>query len=195
MDLEQRLQQQFAEHIETVSESAAGMSGSLVDATRLMVEGLLQGSRIITCGNGGSATIAQHFTAKMVDRYQRERPGLPAFALGSSAATLTAISESRGFDRVFAQQLEALGQPGDTLLAISASGACENIAQVVQAAIERQMRIVLLLGGESAHVSAMLREQDVVIRVPGDDLARIHEVHLLAAHCLCDLIDTCLLGN
>jgi len=195
MDLEERLHLQFASHIETVSESAVRIADPLARAASTMVEGLLQGSRIITCGNGGSATIAQHFTAKMIDRYQRERPGLPALALGSTAATLTAIGESRGFDRIYAQQLEALGQPGDTLLAISASGTCENIALGLQAAIDRQMRVVLLSGGESTRLSAMLRDHDVEIRVPDDDVARVQEVHLLAVHCLCDLIDTCLLGS
>jgi len=194
MNLEDRLNQQFAAHIESVSESAFYLSAPLVRASEVMVEGLLQGSKIISCGNGGSASVAQHFTAKMLNRYQRERPGLPALALTGAGTTLTAISDAHGFEQVFAKQLEALGQPGDVLLAISTGGGCENIARGIQAARERQLRIILLSGGESP-LGEMLREQDVEIRVPSADSARIQEIHLLAIHCLCDLIDTCLLGG
>lgn len=194
MNLEQRLNQQFAAHIESVSESALYLSAPLIQASSVMVEGLLQGSKIISCGNGGSASVAQHFTAKMLNRYLRERSGLPAIALTGAGTTLTAIADTHGFEQVFAKQLEALGQPGDVLLAISTGGSCENIASGIQAARERQLRIILLSGGGSP-LGELLREQDVEIRVPSDDSARIQEIHLLAIHCLCDLIDTCLLGG
>lgn len=195
MDPEQRLQQHFASHMETVSEAAMRLTGPLVRSAGLMVDSLLQGGKIMACGNGGCAATAQHFVARLVDRYQRERPGLPAIALGSACATLTAIADERGFSQVFARQLGALGRPGDVLLAICANGGSENIAQGIREAIERDLKIVLLGGGGDDPLAGLLREQDVRIHAPGEDSARIQEIHLLGVHCLCDLIDTQLLGS
>ncbi len=195
MNLEQHIYQQFAAHIETVSEAAMPLSAPLARASELMVNSLLQGAKIIACGNGGAASSAQHFVAKMINRYQRERPGLPALALNAASAAMTAVADDLGYSQVFAKQLNALGHPGDVLLAISPSGTSDNMLLAVEAAMERQMHIVALTGHDGGHLAGRLREQDVEIRVPADDIARIQEVHLLCIHCLCNLIDTQLLGS
>lgn len=195
MDLEQRISLQFAAHMETVGEAAASMSLPLVRASERMVNGLLQGSKIITCGNGGNAALAQYFTARLVYPFQRERPGLPAICLSDMGATLGAFGKGQGFELAFAKQLEALGQPGDILLAITTSGDSTNIAEAFRAAAERQMQIVLLSGCGGGRLGGMLGEQDVPILVPSCDPARTQEIHLLGIHCLCDLIDTRLLGG
>ena len=195
MDLEQRLNQQFADHMETVSEAAMRLTAPIARASLMMVDSLLQGGKILSCGNGGAASASQHFVAKMVNRYERERPGLPAIALNSGGSTMTSVADELSYSQVFAKQLGALGQPGDVLLAISATGQSENIVLAVEAAIERQMSIVALTGCDGGRLTAKLREHDVEIRVPADNIARIQEVQLLAIHCLCDLIDTQLLGG
>ena len=180
--------------METVSEAAMHLTSPLVRSAAVMVDSLLQGGKILACGNGGCAVTAQYFVTRMIDRYQRERPGLPAIALGSVCATLSGIADERGLNQVFARQLGALGQPGDVLLAISTSGGSGNITEAIREAIERDLRIVLLSGGTDS-LADLLREQDVCIHAPGDDSARVQEIHLLGVHCLCDLIDTQLLGS
>jgi D-sedoheptulose 7-phosphate isomerase len=195
MDLEQRLNHQFATHMETVSEAATRLAPSLVRASRMMVDSLLQGGKALSCGNGGAAAASQHFVAKMVNRYERERPGLPAIALNGGSSTMTSVADELSYSQVFARQLGALGHPGDVLLAISATGQSENMALAAEAAIDRQMTIVALTGCDGGRLATKLREHDVEIRVPADNIARIQEVQLLAIHCLCDLIDTQLLGS
>lgn len=195
MDLEQRLNHQFATHMETVSEAAIRLAPSLVRASRMMVDSLLQGGKVLSCGNGGAAAASQHFVAKMVNRYERERPGLPAIALNGGSSTMTSVADELSYSQVFARQLGALGHPGDVLLAISATGQSENMALAVEAATDRQMTIVALTGCDGGRLAAKLQEHDVEIRVPADNIARIQEVQLLTIHCLCDLIDTQLLGS
>jgi D-sedoheptulose 7-phosphate isomerase len=195
MDLEQRLNHQFAAHMETVSEAAVRLAGPIERASRMMVESLLQGGKILSCGNGGAASASQHFVAKMLNRYERERPGLPAIALNAGSSTMTSVADELSYSQVFAKQLEALGQPGDVLLAISSTGQSENLVLAAESAVERQISIVALTGCDGGRIAARLREHDIEIRVPADNIARIQEVQLLSIHCLCDLIDTQLLGG
>ena len=195
MDLEQRVTHQFADHMEVISEAAIRLAKPLSRASRLIVDSLLQGGKVISCGNGGAASAAQHFAAKMINRYERERSGLPALALDTATATITSIADELSYSQVFAKQLNALGHPGDTLLAISARGKSDNMLLAVEAAIERQMHVVALTGFDGGPLATRLREQDVEIRVPADTTARTQETQLLGIHCLCDLIDIQLLGS
>ncbi len=149
---------------------------------------------MLACGNGGSAGDAQHFSSEMLNRFEHERPGLPAIALTTDTSTLTSIANDYAFDQVFAKQLRALGQPGDVLLAISTSGNSANVLAAAAAAHELDMWVVALTGRDGGRLKPMLRPGDIEIRVPAESTARIQEVHLLAIHCLCDLIDTQLLG-
>ncbi len=164
-------------------------------AAEMIVQSLLGGGKVLACGNGGSAGDAQHFSSEMLNRFERERPGLPAIALTTDTSTLTSISNDYAFAEVFAKQIGALGHPGDVLLAISTSGNSLNVVRAVEAAEEQQMKIVALTGRGGGRLGDMLREGDVEIRVDSDSTARIQEVHLLVIHCLCDLIDTQLLGD
>lgn len=195
MNLEQHVNHQFAAHIETASEAATRLAGPVAHASSIMVNSLLQGGKIICCGNGGSASAAQHFVAKMINRYERERPGLPAIALNAADASMSAVADELGYSQVFAKQLSALGHPGDVLLAICTRCKSDNMVLAIEAAIERQMHVVALTGGDGGQVGDRLREQDIEIRVPASDIARVEEIHLLGTHCLCSLIDTQLLGS
>ena len=150
---------------------------------------------VLACGNGGSASDAQHFAAEFVGRFERERPGLAAIALNTDPSVLTAIGNDYAFDAVFAKQVQALGAPGDVLLAISTSGNSANVLAAVEAAQAREMTVIALSGRDGGKLRERLTETDVHICVPHDRTARIQEVHILVVHCLCDAVDTQLLGE
>jgi D-sedoheptulose 7-phosphate isomerase len=164
-------------------------------ASQAILTTLMEGGKVLSCGNGGSAADAQHFSSEMLNRFERERPGLPAFALTTDSSTLTSIANDYDFDEVFAKQVRALGQRGDILLAISTSGNSENVNAAVEAAHERDMRVVALSGRDGGRLATLLNKGDVEIRVEVARTARIQEVHLLAIHCLCELVDRQLLGD
>ena len=159
-----------------------------------MTDCLLNNGKILSCGNGGSAGDAQHFSSEMLNRFEMERPGLPAMALTTDSSTLTSIANDYCYEDIFSKQVRALGQPGDCLLAISTSGNSENVLRAVQAAHERNVQVVALTGRDGGKMAGIYREGDVELRVPATSTARIQEVHLLVIHCLCDLIDRRLLG-
>ncbi|HEC16704.1 MAG TPA: phosphoheptose isomerase [Sedimenticola sp.] len=195
MNLTDRVQQLFNDSIQTKMQAQADLAGPIARAAELMVSRMLDGSKIMSCGNGGSAADAQHFSSEMLNRFERERPGLPAMALSTDSSTLTSIANDYDYDEVFAKQVRALGQPGDVLLAISTSGESPNVNAAVEAAHEREMYVVALSGKDGGRLASLLREEDREIRAPSETTARIQEVHLLAIHCLCDLIDQQLLGS
>ena len=149
----------------------------------------------VTGGNGGSAGDAQHFSSEMLNRFEMERPGLPAVALTTDSSTLTSIANDYSYDQVFSKQVNALGQQGDILLAISTSGNSTNVNRAIQAAHDREMQVIALSGKQGGDMASLLTADDVEIRVPSDSTARIQEVHLLAIHCICDLVDHQLLGQ
>jgi D-sedoheptulose 7-phosphate isomerase len=159
------------------------------------VNSLLNNGKILSCGNGGSAGDAQHFSAELLNRFEKERPGLPAMALTTDSSTLTAIANDYSYEEIFSKQVSALGQPGDVLLAISTSGNSANVAAAMKAAQEREMLSVVLSGNDGGTMAVLLGDQDVEIRVPSRRTARIQEVHLVVIHCLCDFIDTQLFGG
>ncbi|MCL4115642.1 UNVERIFIED_CONTAM: hypothetical protein GTU68_056393 [Idotea baltica] len=159
-----------------------------------MVEALLNGGKILSCGNGGSAGDAQHFSSELLNRFERERPSLPAIALTTDSSTLTSIANDYSYNEIFSKQIRALGQKEDVLLAISTSGNSENIIQAIEAAQDKEMQVVALTGKNGGIIAPMLQPINIEIRVPSLITARIQEVHLLSIHCLCDLIDYQLFG-
>ena len=194
MSISQRIQSQFVDSIAAKQAAMATLAEPIEAAIRLMAASLRAGGKIMACGNGGSAADAQHFASEMVNRFEHERPGLPAVALTTDSSTLTSIANDYAYDQVFAKQVRALGQPTDVLVAITTSGHSPSIVAAVEAAHEQDLAVVALTGREGGRVAGALREGDVEIRVPADSTARIQEVHLLVIHCLCDLIDAQLLG-
>jgi D-sedoheptulose 7-phosphate isomerase len=166
----------------------------IAHAVDIMVKALLANGKILACGNGGSAADAQHFSAELLNRFERERPGLAAIALTTDTSTLTSIANDYEYEQVFSKQVSALGQPGDVLFAISTSGNSKNVTRALAAAHEREMRVVALTGRGGGEMGKLLAPEDVHICVPHSQTARIQEVHLLTLHCLCDGIDCLLLG-
>lgn len=179
----------FTESIQTKIDAAEALPDSIAKAAEMMVSCLLSGHKILACGNGGSAGDAQHFSAELLNRFEIERPPLPALALTTDSSTLTAIANDYSYDEVFSKQVLALGQPGDILLAISTSGNSRNVIKAMEAALSRDMTIVALTGKDGGAMAGLLSSNDVEVRVPSNITARIQEVHLLVIHCLCDNID------
>lgn len=179
----------FRESAELKLASVAALAPAIARAGDLLGDCLRGGGKLLVCGNGGSAADAQHFTAELLGRYERERDGLPAIALHADTSTLTAVSNDYGFEQVFARQVLALGRPGDALVAISTSGNSPGILRAVEAAQRAGLAVVALTGRNGGALGASLRATDVEIRVPATVTARIQEVHILALHCLCELID------
>ena len=195
MSIVQHIEQTFQASIETKQASQQSLPSSIAKASVLMVRCLLQGNKILSCGNGGSAGDAQHVSSELLNRFETERPSLPAVALTTDSSTLTSIANDYSYNEVFSKQVRALGQQGDILLAISTSGKSPNVVQAIQAAHDRNMHVVALTGKDGGAMANQLATDDVEIRVPSNSTARIQEVHLIIIHCLCDLIDRRLFGQ
>jgi D-sedoheptulose 7-phosphate isomerase len=195
MELADRIGRHFQDSIAVKRQSLEVLIEPIHRAGEAMVNSLLNNGKILSCGNGGSAGDAQHFSAELLNRFEKERPGLPAIALTTDSSTLTAIANDYSYEEIFSKQVSALGQAGDVLLAISTSGNSANVAAAMKAAQEREMLTVVLSGNDGGTMASLLGEQDIEIRVPSRRTARIQEVHLVVIHCLCDFIDTQLFGG
>jgi D-sedoheptulose 7-phosphate isomerase len=191
----QRIVAHFHESAELKIQAASELAQPIAQAVELLFTALSNGNKILACGNGGSAADCQHFAAELVGRFERERLPLPAIALTTDTSILTAVGNDYSFRDIFTKQVQAFGQPGDVLLALSTSGNSANVVAAVEAALERDMRIVALTGKGGGAMTRMLTDMDVHICVPHDRTARIQEVHLLTIHCLCDGIDVALFGE
>jgi D-sedoheptulose 7-phosphate isomerase len=195
MDHEARIRAHFAASAELKAVSGPQLAPAIARAAEAMTASLFADGRILACGNGGSAADAQHFAAEMVGRFERERPELPAIALTVDSSILTAIANDYAFDQVFAKQVRALGRKGDVLLAFSTSGNSANVIAAIDAAHEREMRVVALTGRGGGRIGEMVGDGDVHVCVPHERTAHVQEVHLAVLHCLCDAIDRTLLGD
>lgn len=194
MDLIQRISRQFEDSARTKLAALEMLAAPIAGAIEIMTASLLNNGKILSCGNGGSAADAQHFAAELVNRFEMERPPLAAIALTTDSSTLTSIANDYDYVQVFSKQVRALGQAGDVLLAISTSGNSPNVLDAIEAAHEREVKVVALTGKNGGLIGERLGPQDIHICVPADRTARIQEVHLLVLHCLCDGIDCLLLG-
>jgi len=179
----------FDASIKAKQEANDKLNADITAAIEVMVSALKNGSKILSCGNGGSAADAQHFAAELVCRFERERPALAAIALTVDTSAITAISNDYHFDEIFARQIDALANSGDILLAISTSGFSPNVVRAIEQAHEKKMIVVALTGRDGGKIAKILTDNDIEIRVASESTARIQEVHLLTIHCLCDQID------
>jgi D-sedoheptulose 7-phosphate isomerase len=193
--LEQRIQQHFFDSADLKYAAAEVLSKPIADAVGTLMGCITSGGKVLVCGNGGSAGDAQHFAAEFVGRFERERPGLAAIALTTDSSILTAVGNDYDFNAIFSKQVQAIGSPGDVLLAITTSGNSANVLAAVEAAHAKEMSVVALTGRDGGKMRKLLLETDVHICVPHERTARIQEVHLLVVHCLCDAVDLQLLGS
>lgn len=193
--LEQRIQRHFFDSADLKNQSADVLSRPIADAAQAVLGCITAGGKVLACGDGGAAGTAQHLVMQLVCRFERERPGLAAIALTADGNVMTALGQAHGFVAVLARQVEALGHPGDVLAVFSSQGQAANVLAAVDAAHQRDMTVVAFTGNGGGQFGARLAETDVHLCVPHDRDSRIHEVHLLSIHCLCDAIDTQLLGE
>ena len=189
MDLFETIQNNFQESLKTLEATLPAVQDSIAQASESMANALLNGHKILSCGNGGSASDAQHFSAEMLNRFEMERPSLPAIALTADTATLTAIANDYAYEEIFSKQIQGLGQEGDVLLAFTTSGQSANIASAIRAAQQRNMPVILLTGRDGGACLPLLEGDDIGICIPAQSTARIQEMHGLIIHCLCDIID------
>ncbi len=194
MDLIARISRHFEDSIRTKQEAAELLAPAIAVAIETLTGCIVNGGKILACGNGGSAADAQHFAAELVGRFEAERQELAAIALTTDTSILTAVANDYDFSQVFARQVRALGNADDVLLAISTSGNSGNVIEAIKAAHQAGMRVIALTGRDGGKISQMLRDGDVHLCVPVARTARIQETHLLIIHCLCDGIDSLLLG-
>ncbi|MDD2774919.1 MAG: phosphoheptose isomerase [Gallionella sp.] len=195
MDIHKRITKHFKDSAELKLKIKDTLAKPIADGAQLFFDCLSNDGKILCCGNGGSAADAQHFSAELLNRFEKERPGLAAVALTTDSSVLTSIANDYDFNQIFSKQVRALGLPGDSLLAISTSGNSPNVVAAIYAAHERNMRVVALTGRDGGAMAAALHPDDVLICVEAKSTARIQEVHLLSLHCLCDVIDYYLLGE
>ena len=195
MNLLDRVQQKFEDSLATKLAALEELPVLITEASQIITSALMNGHKILSCGNGGSAGDAQHFSSEMLNRYEMERPSLPAIALTTDTPTITSIANDYSFDMIFSKQIHALGSEGDILLAISTSGNSNNVVRAIDAAHDRNMKVIALTGKSGGSMAEILSADDIEIRVPAESTARIQETHLLIIHCLCDLIDHQLLGQ
>ena len=195
LDPIERIKNIFDESIMVKSRCLEELSPRIAEAAFGIADCIMNSGKVMSCGNGGSAADAQHFSSEMLNRFERERPGLPAMALTTDASTLTSIANDYQFADIFAKQIRALGNPGDVLLAFSTSGNSHNILNALDAAHDKDMRVILASGKDGGQAAGSLRDGDIELRVPSTSTARIQESHLIIIHCLCDLIDAHLLGQ
>jgi len=195
MNLEAKITSHFISSIQVKEKSQAVLVDPIREAIGLMSKSLESKHKIMACGNGGSAADAQHFSAELLNRFERERSPLAAIALTTDSSTLTSIGNDYDFNDIFSKQVLGLGKPGDVLLAISTSGNSQNVIEAINAAHELNINVVALTGKGGGRITQILKANDVHVCVPSEQTARIQEVHLLCLHCLCDGIDSIILGD
>ena len=195
MDLISRINKNFQDSISTKLLASEVLAEPISRAAQIITQSFLNGGKVLSCGNGGSAGDAQHFSSEMLNRFEMERPGLPAVALTTDSSTVTSIANDYAYDLIFSKQVTALGHAGDILLAISTSGNSANVNKAIDAAHDREMTVIALDGKSGGEMTEKLSLNDIEICVPSESTARIQEVHLLVIHCICDLVDHQLMGG
>jgi len=195
MDINKRIIKHFKDSADLKLKLKDALAQPIANGAQIFFECVTNDGKIMCCGNGGSAADAQHFAAELLNRFEKERPGLACIALTTDSSVLTSIANDYDYNQVYSKQVRALGLPGDSLLAISTSGNSPNVVAAIHAAHERSMRVVALTGRDGGEMARVLRPDDILICVDAKSTARIQEVHLLALHCLCDIIDYHLLGE
>lgn len=195
MTLTSRISKHFDDSAQIKLQSKKVLAQPIAEAAQALVTCLLNDGKVLICGNGGSAADSQHFAAELVNRFEVERPGLPAIALTTDSSVLTSIANDYDYKLIFSKQVRALGMAGDVLIAISTSGNSVNVMEAIHAAHDRGMIVIALTGRDGGTIAPLLNPGDFHLCVQTQSTARIQEVHLLVLHCLCDVIDHLLLGG
>jgi D-sedoheptulose 7-phosphate isomerase len=194
MDHYRIIAENFQDTVETVTMSVDRIADDIERGSRLMVEALLSERKVITCGNGVDAVLAQLLTCNMIDRFEADRPALPALTLGADNTSLTAIARNGGYDDIFSRQLQALGQAGDVLLCINTSDGVDNLLRAARTAKERNIAVIALSHAGDEGFRSTLGAGDVLIEAGAARRARLVELYTMVIHSFCSLIDYSLFG-
>ncbi len=195
MSLQERVISHFTHSMDIQQEAVANLSELIGFASQRLVHALLNDNKILACGNGGSANNAQLLAASLINRYERDRPPLPAIALGTGMTMLTAIANDMQYDDIFAKPLRALGHSGDILVVYTIGGHSANTLKAVNGAHDKDMTVIALTGQDGGSIAPLLHQNDLELRVPSNSAAHVLETHLMITHCLCDLIDYQIFGG
>lgn len=187
--INKKIHDHFAESIQTKIVAAEALPEVIEKAAKALSETLIRGNKILICGNGGAAALAQIFASHLLNKYETDRPALPALAITADSALVSAIATDSHFDEIYAKQISALAQSGDVLLAISHGGNSRNMIRAVETALSKSIQIIALNGVDGGELAGLLGSDDIEIRAPSDKGSRIEEIHLLVINCLSDLID------
>ncbi len=185
----------FQSTIETIAMSVDTLAETIERGSQLMATALVADHKIFVCGNGVDAALAQLFVCNLLNRFEEDRPALPALTLGADSSAVTAIAQASSIKDIFSRQLRALGQAEDVLLCISSAKGASNLVRVVQTAQERNMRVIVLSNTRDSELGALIRPEDVHLLVSATRQAQIVEMHTMVIHSFCELIDHCLFGT
>jgi D-sedoheptulose 7-phosphate isomerase len=194
MSLQDRLINHFTDHLQVHQETMVSLCELIEYAAQGLVSVLLNDKKILCCGNGRSATCVQLFSSSMLNQFERDRPALPVIPLTTDIASITGIANDYTFDDIYTKQLRALGDSGDALLVFTENGASTSITKAISTAHDKGLIVIALSGRKGITLNPLLKEADIEICIPSESIARIHEVHVLITHCLCDLIEHQLFG-
>ena len=179
----------FSTSAQTTTATLEAIGDRVVQAAARAVQTLNNNGKILICGNGGSASDAQHFAAELVCRYERDRKALAAIALTADTAVLTAAGNDYDFSKIFSRQVQALGQSGDLLVAITTSGQSYNVNVAIETALEMGILVIGLTGNDGGKLAPLIANKGLELRVPSAVTARIQEAHAIIIHCICDLVE------
>ena len=193
--MHERIVQMCQDSIAMLSELAEYHSDDIARAAQMMVNALVNENRLICCGNGASGANVQSFVSKLLNRFEHERPALPAIALAPDSITLSALAQDNRLTESFSRPLLAIAQPHDVVVVLSASANAENIKSVIRAAHERNCNVIALTGASGGEVARLLNENDILLTIPENRAYRVHEAQLFILHCCCALIDSSLCGE
>jgi len=189
MDPEHLVRNHFSASTQTATATVEAISDRIAQAAARAAQTLDNDGKILICGNGGSASDAQHFAAELVCRYERDRKALGAIALTADTAVLTAAGNDYDFSKIFSRQVQALGRSGDLLVAITTSGQSDNVSLAVETALEMGVQVVALTGKDGGKLAPLIANKGLELRVPSAVTARIQEAHAIIIHCICDLVE------
>lgn len=185
----------FHRHIDSTMQAIEPLSPAIAMAGETLVSALLSEGKVICCGEGSSGLLSQHFASILLNRFQRERPGLPAIALNGDAAMLTAIATDASFNEIFAKQIRTLAQPQDILVMISHGTGSGTALQTIQSAHDRGLRVIVLCTDNDSDIRALLTPDDIELNAGDVQRPAFMEIALLTLHSLCELVELQLFGS
>lgn len=195
MDYYKIIAENFKRTIETIALSVDNIAGKIEHGSQLISEALLSDRKIIACGNGVDAALAQLFVCNLLNRFEHDRPALPALTLGGELASITGIAQDASQNEIFSRQLRALGHAGDVLICINSAAGASNLARAVRTGQERNMGIIVMSNSLDDELGLLMRPEDIELRIHASRRARIVELHTMVIHSFCELIEHSLFGT